>query len=754
MASVLALISKAIFEKSGKLATGHRPRMDRYLSAAKGLSPLLEGGSLVLVTVRPGERLWLCAILDEPAFEETMWRSAPSEIPLTDVTALLPSIKLASGKGIQAPEGKLGMSLQTPRVLAPEDVALLRAATGSAAASAPEPNETAKAPAARVPAAKPPTAKAPAAKAAPKAAPAPTPVEPPKPAPPTPRAQVAAAGTSDLYAAVVASPDDEDARRVLADALLDADDPHGEFIQVSCDAAALPILEPRRAELERRALELRRRGSLDFSRPLRAIPFFNTSTERGSRYAFDRGFPDRLRGSARELLPLVAQAVKVSPVRSLELREVRATDLRALAAMPELAQIRSLTIEAAESLGGALAELLASHSLRRVESLSLHASLGQEDLDALRSCEALSGLRSLTIRRSSGRDDAAPSVDRLLRDRAGALEALDLSHVAVDGDTLSALRSLTTLALNRVAFGVVGARAFAKDPPRGLRRLRLAAVEVGEGKGLSAIVGSGLPELRALELDGMVKGSFLGQVLDAMDLPSLTRLLIEASPFRAEGAKVIAARAAKLAKLTCLSVVGAGIKDDGMRSLAAMSLPALEVLDLGGNAIAELGFQALAEGPLIRTVRELGIRKNKCENAGGFALARAPLGELRKLWLFYNWMGVKAVRALLAATPKLEELYAGENNYNTAPLDFVTASKDIRLRVFDGQSGNLEAFATSPAAQRIESISLTQSTVSSEAARALAALPMLEDVHLAFVTAEAEAMKTLRARFGPNFTTW
>ncbi len=117
MSSVLALIAKAVFEKTPRLAVGDRARMHRYLSSAKGLTPLADGGSLVLVTVRPGERLWLIAILDEPAFEETMWRSPPCELPITDVTELLPKIRLANGKGIQAPEGKLGMSLQTPRVL-------------------------------------------------------------------------------------------------------------------------------------------------------------------------------------------------------------------------------------------------------------------------------------------------------------------------------------------------------------------------------------------------------------------------------------------------------------------------------------------------------------------------------------------------------------------------------------------------------------------------------------------------------------
>ena len=132
MGSVMALISKAVFEgQAPRAAVGDRLGLDRYVSANKGLEPLRGGGALFLVTVRPPERLWLCAILDDPGFETTMWRASPSAAPIVDITELLPSLRLANGKGIQAPAGKLGMSLQTPRLLAEGDAALLRAAAGA-----------------------------------------------------------------------------------------------------------------------------------------------------------------------------------------------------------------------------------------------------------------------------------------------------------------------------------------------------------------------------------------------------------------------------------------------------------------------------------------------------------------------------------------------------------------------------------------------------------------------------------------------
>src|SRR5262245_19256274 len=124
MASVMALISKAIFEAEARgAALGQRLGIDVYRSANAALQPLTDGGTLFLVTVRPPEQLWLCAILDGPRFDGKAWRAAASDAPLVDVTALLPSLQLASGKGIQAPAGRLGMSLQTPRALTDEDAA-------------------------------------------------------------------------------------------------------------------------------------------------------------------------------------------------------------------------------------------------------------------------------------------------------------------------------------------------------------------------------------------------------------------------------------------------------------------------------------------------------------------------------------------------------------------------------------------------------------------------------------------------------
>lgn len=140
MPSVLAIVSKAIFERDAKLGgrlggLGDVVPLDRYVSSNKGLTPVAEGGALFLVTVRPpDEALWLVAVLESPTFEGAHWMAsngAKNAVPLTDVSALKDKLKFSTGAGMSAKKGALGMSLQTPRVLTDEDVALLRAACGA-----------------------------------------------------------------------------------------------------------------------------------------------------------------------------------------------------------------------------------------------------------------------------------------------------------------------------------------------------------------------------------------------------------------------------------------------------------------------------------------------------------------------------------------------------------------------------------------------------------------------------------------------
>jgi hypothetical protein len=139
MASVLAIVSKALFEAAGGLRPGDRFDADGYASAHPGLAPLGAGGDLYLVTARPGDVLWLVGILRAPTFDGARWSAAPNTTPIRDLTPLIPALRFATGKGLRPKPGALGMSLQTPRALTPEDVALIEGGTPPGEATGPEP---------------------------------------------------------------------------------------------------------------------------------------------------------------------------------------------------------------------------------------------------------------------------------------------------------------------------------------------------------------------------------------------------------------------------------------------------------------------------------------------------------------------------------------------------------------------------------------------------------------------------------------
>lgn len=135
----MAIVSKAQFEK--EVGSGARVgavyASAHYRSTHAALDPLADGGALFLVTVRPpDERLWLVAVLESPRLGEDGWRSLPNTTPIAEITQLKDKLKFVSGAGITARPGALGMSLQTPRRLSDDDVRLLRAAAGLAAAGA------------------------------------------------------------------------------------------------------------------------------------------------------------------------------------------------------------------------------------------------------------------------------------------------------------------------------------------------------------------------------------------------------------------------------------------------------------------------------------------------------------------------------------------------------------------------------------------------------------------------------------------
>lgn len=321
MADVMAIVSKAVFEKAaGKSPkVGTQLRMDCYASANKQLEPLAAGGKLYLVTVRPpDEALWLVAVLDKPRFDGKQWIAKPCETPITDISALRGKLKFESGAGITAKKGALGMSLQTPRTLTAGDTALL---DGVARGGTPAP-----APGRRVP------------------------------APPDAIESSSGVRKGLLIDAVAADPDSDDARRVYADQLSLKNDARGEFILVDI-ALAGPLSIRRRDQLARRRAELVAKHGKTW---------FPYTVQKRIR----RGFVEAIAGPIGKLLKAAPEIFDAEPVVEVQVTDLDDGDVAKLLRAPWLPRVRRLIVRGTLNEDD-FGDLCSSHALAGLATLNV-----------------------------------------------------------------------------------------------------------------------------------------------------------------------------------------------------------------------------------------------------------------------------------------------------------------------------------------------------------------------------------------------
>jgi hypothetical protein len=127
MASVFAIVSKAVFESDfPKSRLGQVLAIDRYLSKHPNFDQLEANDAIFLFTVRPKNIPWLVAVIERPKRKRGAWVGEMNRAPIVDLRKTIRALKFSTDKGIGPSMGGLGMTLQTPRKLTPEDVALLR----------------------------------------------------------------------------------------------------------------------------------------------------------------------------------------------------------------------------------------------------------------------------------------------------------------------------------------------------------------------------------------------------------------------------------------------------------------------------------------------------------------------------------------------------------------------------------------------------------------------------------------------------
>lgn len=406
---------------------------------------------------------------------------------------------------------------------------------------------------------------------------------------------------AEFLKAVLAAPDDDAPRLVLADFLSGQGDPRGEFIALQCRLAAAPDDEARRA------LRIAENKLLAAHEATWTAAFFDVAKStpfRKVKVAFHRGFLEEA------TLPLEA--------------------LDDLAPLFEAAPLlRRLRFDSPGFTGQThapptLAGRLSSPLLRRVTSLDLRLPAGGDAVALeLARCPHLTGLHTLHLEAT-----AWPLPDFPTPMFSGPPETHRL--------------------------GVAGALALASSPHlKGLRDIKLASNALG-GAGVKALVEGGW-RLESLDVSGnQLDDTALTAIASSPHLSTLKHLGLGAGQY---GDAALAALAASktLTSLSSLDLTNSQLGPRGLgRFLAALTLPALKALSLRGTELGDAGVVTLAKSAASRQFTSLELGENKVTQTGVFALADSPnLTGLTRLQLNDAWLKKKAVVEYLAASPTL-----------------------------------------------------------------------------------------------------
>jgi uncharacterized protein (TIGR02996 family) len=398
---------------------------------------------------------------------------------------------------------------------------------------------------------------------------------------------------------IVAHPDDDAPRRVYADWLEDhGDGDRAAFIRAQCELARLEQWDERWDEWkqrEQRALRGYREDWLGGVGPL---------VRNGK---FRRGFLD-----AADVRPLALVASGEELFRRTPLRHVRLSGtfgdpaLRALAASPHLAKVRSLELHYFRLDAQRLAVLVASPHLGGLRALQLDGCrIGPDGARLLAGSPNLAGLTALRLRHG----DVGPAGAAAFAGspHLARLEALDLTLNGIADEGLTALAgsphlaNLTDLRVQSNHIGRDGVEALAAARHWRLTRLSLGTNPIGV---------EGVRLLTASPHAGRLTWLQLG-VNDILEPAAAAAAVAESQ---------------HLARLTTLNWYRSNLGDAGARALAASPhLANLVELELPSNNVTDAGARALLDSPYLTRLRRVDLRDNNLSRKQK-ALWRARFG--------------------------------------------------------------------------------------------------------------------------------
>ena len=395
---------------------------------------------------------------------------------------------------------------------------------------------------------------------------------------------------------ILASPDDDAPRLVYADWLEDHGDPdRAAFIRVQCELAKLEEWNERWDGLKEREQRALRGCCKEWLGGVERLVH---------KWQFRRGFLDSADVRPKDLVASGEELFRRVPLRHVRLSgNFGEPAVRALAASPHLAKVRSLELGFDRLTSAGAAALAGSPCLRGLRELKLfYCWIGAEGVRALAASPHLA--RLTTLRLPFCDIGTAGAVALAASPHLARLERLDLQDNDIRNEGARALaRSphlthLTDLNLGSNRLSVAAVQALAESPTLRPSRLDLCGNMLGE-KGARALVGPpGGARLTGLRFDCL------------------------GSP----GVKALA-RSPRLANLTALDLSFGHFGDDGARALAASPhLARLVELSLYLCGVSDAGAQAVLGSPHLTRLRRVDLRRNELGRKQK-ALWRARLGK-------------------------------------------------------------------------------------------------------------------------------
>ncbi len=460
---------------------------------------------------------------------------------------------------------------------------------------------------------------------------------------------------------IALDPDNAKLRLDLAAQLEKKGNPLGEFMRVDHEMESLPEGDRRRTPLETRWSELLDAHGRTWFAPLRQLKlvpeimniFFPSMW-------MHHGVIDEVKIDLAGILPEKAeQLFAAAPgLRVLEFHNVRVepamggwkditynADVPAIAKVPQLQQIAVIKMSGLSMTVEDLKALAASPNLVNLRELDFgYHRVGPEGAVSIARSPTLKRLRVLELR---------------------ACELGESGAVALAG--AANLAQLTTLNLGANSMGPAGATAIAGSPYlKNLKTLALDENKIGPHGAKALAESPHLGQLTSLDLGGNEMGAGGAAILArSPNVANLTTLKVKDNKLGGTGIRFLAT-SPNLAKVEILELDSNEIDDAGAAALAAcVTMTKLKELSLAYNNLGDAGLKALAKWPGLGRVTKLNLRQNKSFTEGVEALVASPhLRCLQELDLSGNSVGAAGARAL-ASSPlvgTLKSLWLSEAN--------------------------------------------------------------------------------------------